>query len=815
MTLSVGTITVTVTDGTNPLPGIPVTLTGPHALVVIGTTDSSGVYSFTNIGAGGGYSVSTADGAATASAAGLSVTPGGTTPKTLILATGSIQATITEGGSPLPNAKVTVTGPNAYSVTQTAGAGGVVMFTGVGTGSGYTVTAFDGAGSAQQTNVSVSTGATTSVAIDIPTGSLLVSVDAGGAPIAGVSLTVTGPNSYSATGTTDPSGNYTFASLPIGTGYTVAATSAGSAVNQTGVNVTSSSTTHVVLALPTGSIRVSVQFAGNGLAGQTVTVTGPNSYSATGQTDSTGLLVLAAIPAGPGYTVSTSDGSTISQTGVFVTRGVRTDVLLTIPAGSLKVTVQNQSGTAIPGAALTLAATNGITAPPGTTGTDGTYTYSLPAATGYTVTANYGAASVASTSQAVTNGTTTNVTITIPTGSIAVTVKDQNGVAMNKASLTLTGPNSYSATGSTGAGNTYTFPNVPTNSTTGYTVTATHGSGSGTTPGDVVSATSPPTAAAETIPTGSIKGTVTAGGSNVGGAPVTVTYPGGFTASGTTATSGGGLGTVTIANVPAGSGYSVSATDSAGSGTTSGVAVTSGNTTSTTVPIPVGSLAVTVTLAGTKVGGATVTVTNTGGFSVSGTTATSGAGLGTVTLPNIPAGTGYTVTATNGGGNGTTTAVAVTAGTTTPASVALPTGSVAVTVKNQSSTALNGASLTLTGPGSFSASGSTGSGSTYTFTNVPISASGYTVAGTLGAGSGTTSGVIVSSASPATPAAVTIQTQDRSRRHRHDQGSERTRRRSWMTITYAGGFSVSGTTAGPAGTRSPCGNIPTERAATP
>ena len=81
------------------------TLTGPNALVVIGTTNGSGVYSFTNIGAGSGYTVTAADGAATATASGLSVTAGGTTNASLTLAVGSIQVTVTEGGSALPNAR--------------------------------------------------------------------------------------------------------------------------------------------------------------------------------------------------------------------------------------------------------------------------------------------------------------------------------------------------------------------------------------------------------------------------------------------------------------------------------------------------------------------------------------------------------------------------------------------------------------------------------------------------------------------------------------------------------------------------------------
>jgi Carboxypeptidase regulatory-like domain len=751
MSLSVGTIKVTVTDGSNPLANIPVTLTGPHSLVVIGTTVSDGTYSFTNVGAGSGYTVSAADGAATATSGSLTVTAGLTTPASLTLSVGSIKATITEGGSPLANAKVTVTGPNAYSVTQTASAGGVVTFTGVGAGSGYTVTAADGPASAQKTSVSVSGSSTTNVAIDIPAGSLKVTVTAGGSAISGVTVTVTGPNSYSATGTTNASGIYTFASIPGGSNFTVTGTIGGSSASQTAVSVASGAETDVSLALPTGSIRTSVLIGGQPLAGQTVTVTGPGSFSASGKTDATGLYVLTNVPVGTGYTVATVYGSTVQQTGQSVAKNTRTDVLLSIPAGSLKVTVQNQSGTAIQGADVALTSTNGVTAPDGTTLSDGTYVFSVPAASGYKLTASFGAGSITSASQTVTNGATTSVTLTLATGSIKVTVQNSAGTTYSGAGLTLTGPNSFSATGTTTSAGVFTFSGIPTG-TSAYSVAATYAGASANATGISVSSGAT-TSTTVTIPTGSIKVTVTAGGSNVGGSAVTVTYPGGFTASGTTAS---GSGSVTLNNVPAGTGYTVSATDAAATGTATGVNVTSGNTTSSTVAIPVGSLAVTATVAGSPVGGAAVTVTYPGGFSATGTTVNSGPSLGTVTLTNIPAGSGYSISATSNGATGTTTG-AVTSGSTTAATVVIPTGSIVVTVKNQSGTSLNGASLTLTGPGSYSATGSTGSGSTYTFPNVPINATGYTVTGTLGAGTGSTPGVVVSSTSPKA-ATVTINT---------------------------------------------------------
>ncbi len=665
LSLSVGTIKVNVTDGSsNPLAGVPVTLTGPNSLVVIGTTNSSGVYSFPNIGSGGGYSVSASAGATTATASGQSVSTGATTSVNLTLSVGSIQATVTEGGVPLPNAKVTVTGPNAYSVTQTANAAGVSTFP-VGSGSGYTVSAADGPATAQQTGVSVSAGSTTSVPLDIAAGSIAVTVSAGTTGMQGVAVTLTGPNGYSpAPGTTNASGVYTFARVPVGTGFTVTATTAGGTASQSGVTVATGPTTPVALSMPTGSIRAVVMLGSAALSGQTVTVTGPGSYSASGTTDSTGLYVFDNVPVGSGYTVSTTYGATVQQSGLSVANNGHTDVLLTIPAGALTVTVKNQSGTAIAGAPVTLAATNGITVPAGTTAANGTYTFSLPAGSGYTVTAKDGSGSVSSASQTVSSGATTNVTLTISTGSILVTVKNQSGTALAGASpgsaLTLTGPNSFSETGTTGSGSTYTFPNVPVGAAA-YSIAASYGAGSGTAAGVVVSVTSPATAATVTIQTGSVAVTVKdQNGVALNGASLTLSGAGSFTATG----SSGAGNTYTFANVPVGTAsYTVGATVGAGSG----------------------SAAVTVS-------------------------ATSPA---------------------------------------TPAAVTIQTGSVAVTVKDQNGVALNGVSLTLSGPGSYSATGSTGAGNNYTFADVPVGTGSYTVAATLGAGSGSAA-VTVSATSPAT-----------------------------------------------------------------
>ena len=739
LSLSVGIVKVKVTDGaSNPLGGVPVTLTGPNALVVIGTTDGTGVYSFTNIGAGGGYTVSAADGASTATASGQSVITGATTTVNLTLSVGSIVSTITEGGSPLPGAKVTITGPNAYSVIQTANASGVSTFANVGLGAGYTVSTGDGPATVQQTGVSVSSGAATNVALDIPVGSIKVTVDAGSSGLPGVPVNLTGANGYSASpGATDANGVYTFPGVPVGAGYTVTATTNGGSASQSGVSVSASTMTPVVLSLPTGSIRADVTLGGAPLSGQTVTVTGPGAYSTSGTTDGTGLYVFADVPIGTGYTVSTTDGTTVQLTGQTVSKNGHTDVLLNIPAGSLKVTVQNQSGTAIQGAPVTVATTNGITVPPGTTASDGTYTFTLPAGSGYTVTAKEGGGSVTSASQTVSNNLTTNLTLSLSTGSIQVTVKNQSGATLSGTApgttLTLTGPNSFSATGTTGAGGTYTFPNVPVGSG-GYSVAASFGAGSGTTTGIIVSATSPATPAVVTIQTGSIAVTVKdQTGFALKGASLTLTGPGSYSAAGST----GAGNTYTFSNVPVGaSGYSVGATVGAGSGTATVTVSATSPATPAAVTIQSGTIAVTVSGSGAfTFPGVTVTLTGAGGYSVSGTTGTSGASTGIATFQNVPAGNGYTVATTVGAAPVQQAAANVSGGSTTSKTLPIPVGTVKITAKNSSAgcAKVPSINLTISGPNGYSqvqrTGSSGGSNGLATFTNVPAGATSYTATG--------------------------------------------------------------------------------------
>ena len=167
-----------------------------------------------------------------------------------------------------------------------------------------------------------------------------------------------------------------------------------------------------------------------------------------------------------------------------------------------------------------------------------------------------------------------------------MTVKNQGGTALPGAALTLTGPNSFSATGTGGAGGTYTFTGVPAGA--GYSVAAAYGAGNGTTSGisvtlrqhDVDHRDHPDRIDRD-------HGEELERHDVLGRRPSPSPAPA-ATRSQERPTAGG---TYTFNNVPAGNGYSVTATYAAASATTSGISVTSGNTTlGRTITIPTGSI---------------------------------------------------------------------------------------------------------------------------------------------------------------------------------------------------------------------------------
>jgi type II secretory pathway pseudopilin PulG len=219
---------------------------------------------------------------------------------------GGVNVTVNWGASPAPGATVTLSG-GPYSMSPVSGAtdsSGLVSFSGVPSGAGYTVTATKSGQSATPQTISVATGSATNVTMNLPTGSLLVQVRWAGLNVNGASVQVTGgPNSVNVTQTTPASGNVTFTNLPAGSGYTVTATRSGENASTT-ATVPAGSTGTVTLNLPTATLTVNVKRGSTNQNGATVNLSlGPMGINVTGTTNSSGNVTFTNVPVGTGYTL--------------------------------------------------------------------------------------------------------------------------------------------------------------------------------------------------------------------------------------------------------------------------------------------------------------------------------------------------------------------------------------------------------------------------------------------------------------------------------------------------------------------------------
>ncbi len=204
---------------------------------------------------------------------------------------GTVLATVTWGGTAVSGATVVlIGGPQSISYTGTTNGSGQVTFNNVPEGVAYNVTATKSGQSAGPSEITVTAGQTTPVALALPTASLTVTATWGGANVNAASITLSGgPMSISATGSTNASGQLVFANVPAGSGYTIAATKSGQTRHadepdgQRTDNEPSRST------LPTGSVAVTVTWGGSPANNATVTLTGgPMSVNTSLTTNSSG-----------------------------------------------------------------------------------------------------------------------------------------------------------------------------------------------------------------------------------------------------------------------------------------------------------------------------------------------------------------------------------------------------------------------------------------------------------------------------------------------------------------------------------------------
>jgi type II secretory pathway pseudopilin PulG len=597
-----GTMVVTVNWAGSPVNGATVTVSGGNLVApVTGTTNSSGVVTFVNVPAGTGYTVTATSGGQTGTAINQTVTGGATTNVTVPMPTGSVAVNVKWGGANVANCTncVTLSGGNlSASVTGSTDASGNVTFINVPAGTGYTVTATTSGQSASATGQTVTNGATTNVSLALPTGTLVVNVTSGGSAVNGATVSVTGGPMPITSQTTNSSGQTTFTNVPVSSTYTVTATTGTQTVSQSSVSVTSGATTTISLAFPLGTVAVNVQWAGLPVANCTNCVTlsgGALSVPVTGSTDASGNVSFLNVPASTGYTVTaTKGGQTGTQSGITVSGGTTTNVNIAMPTGSVAVNVKwGGANVASCASCVTLSGGNLSASVTGSTDASGNVTFiNVPAGTGYTVTATKTGQTGTVSGQTVTNGATTPVNVTLPTGSFLVTVNQPAGTPAPNATVTLTlGPMLVNVSGTTNASGQITFANVPTG--TGYTIVATRYGQTVTVVNQTVAtgATTNVTMNLAAYLKGSIAITVKkSGGTTCNSTSFNWTISGGpysYSVNGTASTSAAGV-LPTVANIPAGTLYTVTVakvSNAAQNGSTASVTVTSGGTAAVTVTL--------------------------------------------------------------------------------------------------------------------------------------------------------------------------------------------------------------------------------------
>jgi type II secretory pathway pseudopilin PulG len=212
-------------------------------------------------------------------------------------------------GNPAPGSTVTLSdGPYAMNpVSGTTDASGQVTFSNVPSGAGYTVQASNSGKTASPQTISVTTGATTNVTMNLTGGSLLVQVRWAGLDVNGATVRVTNASlGIDVTQITPSNGDVTFANLPPGTGYQVVATKSGQSTTLTNVTHTVNGTT-VTANLPTATVVILVRNSSgvnqtNGTGTARIKV-GPMGIYVSGTTDSTGRVTFTNVPVGTGYTL--------------------------------------------------------------------------------------------------------------------------------------------------------------------------------------------------------------------------------------------------------------------------------------------------------------------------------------------------------------------------------------------------------------------------------------------------------------------------------------------------------------------------------
>jgi len=454
--------------------GVNVTLSGSQSAVT--TSGADGTYSFSNLPAGGTYTVTVQK--TSYSCAPPSQTYPGLNANQSRDFTGTLVkfniAGILAGpnNTPLPGGTITLSG--GQSGTTISDSSGNFVFSGLPSGVSYTVTpkliglSFTPA-SRTYSNLSANhyhsyVGAQTNRTI-----SGRVTDAASGAGVSGATVSVSGYISGSVA--TDGNGNYTF-SLAHGGSYTITVSKnhyTFATPSQSFPELVSNQTANFAGTLKRYSIAGRAT-SGNGsaIAGVTVRISGSQTSTAT--TDINGSYTFANIPAGGNYTVTPSKTSytwvpasrvfndlgsdqTGNFTGTYVTHTI-----------SGRVT---ETGVGLGGVSIALTGSQTSTV---LTDSSGNYSFTLPSEGNYTVTPSlqhYTFAPVSLPFNNLAAPQTGNITATRNRHTISGQIVNVNNVGVPGLTVALSG--AQAATTTTGATGDFSFANLPAGNN--YTVT--------------------------------------------------------------------------------------------------------------------------------------------------------------------------------------------------------------------------------------------------------------------------------------------------------------------------------------------------------
>ncbi|MBE9430264.1 LPXTG cell wall anchor domain-containing protein, partial [Staphylococcus epidermidis] len=706
-----------------------------------------------------------------------------------------------------PGSTVTVTFPDGNTATGTTDADGNYVINiptdeDLKGGEELPVTSTDKAGNKSDV---ATTEVTDTTAPEAPTVNPVTSDDTTitGKAEPNSTVTVTFPDGTTATGNTDADGNYVIdipANEDLKGGETLPVTSTDKAGNKSqpaSTVVTDTTAPTVPTVNPVSSEDKTV--TGKAEPNSTVTVTFPDGTTASGTTDADGNYTID-IPANEDLkggetlpvTATDKDGNKSEPATTTVTDTTAPEAPTVNPVTSDDTQI---TGKAEPNSTVTVTFPDGNTAS-GTTDADGNYVINIPSSEdlkgGETL-------PVTSTDKA---GNTSEPATTVVTDTTAPTVPSVNpvtsddtqitGKAEPNSTVTVTFPDGTTATGTTDADGNYTI-DVPANEDLkgGETlpVTATDKDGNKSEPATtVVTDTTAPTVPSVN-PVTSDDTQIT--GKAEPGSTVTVTFPDGNTATGTTDADGN-----YVINIPSGEDLKggetlpVTATDKDGNKSEPATTVVT-DTTAPTVPTvnPVTSDDKTIT--GKAEPGSTVTVTFPDGNTASGTTDEDG--NYTITIPtneDLKGGETLPVTSTDKDGNQSEPATTVVTDTTAPTAPSVnPVTSDDTQITGE---AEPGSTVTVTFPDGTKASGTTDADGNYVI-DIPANEDlkgGETLPVTStdksGNQSGETTATVTDTTAPTAPSVNPVTSDDKTITGKAEPGST-------VTVTFPDGTTATGT----------------------